>query len=61
MSIVTEAVRNAAGPLLVEIEKAPGTNLGITLSTGSMLHGQPVLKIDSVVPASIADRLVLFN
>lgn len=53
-----EAVQNATGPLLVEIDKAPGSNLGITLSAGSLVNGHPVLKIDSVVPASIADRSV---
>ncbi|ELU00765.1 hypothetical protein CAPTEDRAFT_224220 [Capitella teleta] len=53
---VLEAVQNATGPLLVEIDKAPGSNLGITLSAGSLVNGHPVLKIDSVVPASIADR-----
>jgi len=50
-------VQNASGPLLVEIDKLPGNPLGITLSEGCY-RGRRVIYIDSVHPASIADRSV---
>ena len=53
--VFTEAVQNATGPLLIEIDKAPGSNLGVTLAT-STHHGQTVICIHSIRPASIADR-----
>jgi len=52
-----EVVQNASGPLLVEIDKLPGNPLGITLTQGCY-RGRRVLYIDSVAPASIADRSV---
>ncbi|XP_006814840.1 glutamate receptor-interacting protein 1-like [Saccoglossus kowalevskii] len=52
---VMDAVTTATGPLLVEVAKTPGTNLGITLSSlRNNTHNAIV--IDSVRPASIADR-----
>ena len=56
----TEVVQNASGPLLVEIDKLPGNLLGITLTQGRY-RGRRVIYIDSVHPASIADRSVLFS
>ena len=54
-SNLPEAVRNATGPLLVEVAKTPGANLGVTLS--ALTKGsKSVLVIDAVKPASIADR-----
>lgn len=54
---MAEVVQNASGPLLVEIDKLPGNPLGITLAQGRY-RGRTVLFIDSVTPASIADRSV---
>ena len=55
---VSEAVQNAIGPLLVEIDKAPGSMLGISLSASGTLPRKTVMAIDTVTPASIADRWV---
>ena len=51
----TEAVQNASGPLLVEIDKSPGCSLGITLTT-TTFRGKTVMCIDTIRAASIADR-----
>ncbi|MGH0169843.1 UNVERIFIED_CONTAM: hypothetical protein FKN15_077420 [Acipenser sinensis] len=52
------SVTNASGPLLVEIAKPPGSNLGITLTTG--LHrNKQVIVIDKIKAASVVDRLML--
>lgn len=51
-----EAVRNATGPLLIEVAKTPGASLGVTLSAVSK-GSKSVVVIDAVKPASIADRL----
>ena len=48
-------MRNATGPLLVEVAKTPGANLGITLNS-AMKHGKPVIVVDGIKNASIADR-----
>ncbi|RXM96619.1 Glutamate receptor-interacting protein 2 [Acipenser ruthenus] len=51
----TDSVTNASGPLLVEIAKPPGSNLGITLTTG--LHrNKQVIVIDKIKAASVVDR-----
>jgi len=55
-----EVVQNASGPLLVEIDKLPGSPLGITLTQGCY-RGRRVIYIDSVTPASIADRYVAIS
>ncbi|XP_022107281.1 glutamate receptor-interacting protein 1-like isoform X2 [Acanthaster planci] len=52
---IMEAVRNATGPLLVEVAKTPGANLGVTLSALNK-NSKSILVIDAVKPASIADR-----
>ena len=52
---LSEAVQNATGPLLVEIDKTPGSSLGISLTTTSY-KGRFVICIEGVKPASIADR-----
>ena len=46
------------GPLLVEIEKANGSALGIGV-TSTQFKGNNVICIDSIQAASIADRCVL--
>ncbi|KAM4821091.1 glutamate receptor-interacting protein 2 isoform 2-T2 [Thomomys bottae] len=50
-----DTVASALGPLVVEIAKAPGSTLGLSLSTGS--HGnKPVITVDRIKPASVVDR-----
>lgn len=50
-----EAVNNAQGPLLIEIDKLPGMKLGVHLTQTSH-QGKPCLCIDHIDPMSIADR-----
>ncbi|XP_078486738.1 glutamate receptor-interacting protein 1-like isoform X2 [Ciona intestinalis] len=52
---VMEAVTNASGPLLIEVSKVPGAELGITMAK-STYRKKPVICIDRVKPASISDR-----
>ena len=52
---VTEAVQKATGPLLIELDKTPGAALGISLSHARH-KGKHCVCIDSIRPASIADR-----
>ena len=54
-AVLSEAVLNATGPLLVEIDKTPGSTLGITLTTTTH-KGRVIVCIESVKAASIADR-----
>lgn len=53
--VLADAVANASGPLLVEIKKTPGADLGIILAK-STHRKKPVMCIDRIKPASIADR-----
>lgn len=53
-----EAVNNAQGPLLIEIDKLPGMKLGVHLTQTSH-QGKPCLCIDHIDPMSIADRYVM--
>lgn len=48
-------VANASGPLLVEIAKAPGSALGITLSMNTHRNKQVII-IEKIKPASVGDR-----
>ena len=51
---VMESVRASGGPLLVEIERAAGTSLGISLTSP---HPEPsTIIIETIRPASIAER-----
>ncbi|XP_016383497.1 glutamate receptor-interacting protein 2-like [Sinocyclocheilus rhinocerous] len=52
---IMDSVTNASGPLLVEIAKAPGANLGITLTT-AMHRNKQAIVIDKIKPASVVDR-----
>ena len=52
---VPEAVQKATGPLLIELDKTPGAALGISLSHARH-KGKHCVCIDSIRPASIADR-----
>lgn len=56
--IYLEAVNNAQGPLLIEIDKLPGMKLGVHLTQTSH-QGKPCLCIDHIDPMSIADRYVM--
>lgn len=50
-----EAVKNASGPLLIEIDKIPGVALGLALGPSSY-QGKRCLCINELQPMSIADR-----
>ncbi|KAM3848608.1 glutamate receptor-interacting protein 2 [Vipera latastei] len=52
---IMDMVANASGPLLVEIAKAPGSALGITLSMNTHRNKQ-VIVIEKIKPASVGDR-----
>ncbi|OCT87494.1 hypothetical protein XELAEV_18021188mg [Xenopus laevis] len=52
---VMDTVSTASGPLLVEVAKTPGSNLGVALTT-SMYYNKQVIVIDKIKSASIADR-----
>ncbi|XP_039220761.1 glutamate receptor-interacting protein 2-like isoform X2 [Crotalus tigris] len=52
---IMDMVANASGPLLVEIAKAPGSALGITLSMNTHRNKQ-VIVIERIKPASVGDR-----
>ncbi|KAJ8303901.1 hypothetical protein KUTeg_017484, partial [Tegillarca granosa] len=52
---VMEAVKNASGPLLIEIDKIPGVALGLALGPSSY-QGKRCLCINELQPMSIADR-----
>lgn len=54
---LAEAVKNATGPLLVEVSKTPGAHLGITLNS-AVNNGKLAVMIDAIKPGSIADRCV---
>ncbi|XP_036360657.1 glutamate receptor-interacting protein 1 isoform X9 [Octopus sinensis] len=52
---VMDAVQNATGPLLVEIEKVPGVSIGIGLSHVTH-NSKRSISIETVAPMGIADR-----
>lgn len=52
---VMDAVENASGPLLVEIDKTPGAALGIVLAQSSY-QGKSCVCVESIRPMSVADR-----
>lgn len=51
-----DSVKNATGPLLIEIEKSPGSTIGIALTQRWTRNNRSVIVIDHVKAASIADR-----
>nr|XP_015930037.1 glutamate receptor-interacting protein 1 isoform X2 [Parasteatoda tepidariorum] len=51
---IIDAVKNATGPLLIEIDKTPGCQLGINLSRLSV--PEHAIVIESIRQASIAER-----
>jgi glutamate receptor-interacting protein len=52
----SDSVKHATGPLLIEIEKSPGTTIGLNLTQKWTRNNRSIIVIDSVKPASIADR-----
>uniref|UniRef100_UPI00358E435D glutamate receptor-interacting protein 2-like n=1 Tax=Myxine glutinosa TaxID=7769 RepID=UPI00358E435D len=52
---IMDTVTNPCGPLLVEIARTAGTNLGITLASPTACH-KPIIVIDKIKRASISDR-----
>ena len=50
-----ESVQNADGPLLVEITRSIGSNLGMSVSQ-QVIQGKSVFVIDTVYTGSIAER-----
>ncbi|XP_070594428.1 glutamate receptor-interacting protein 2 isoform X3 [Erythrolamprus reginae] len=52
---IMDMVANASGPLLVEIAKAPGSALGITLSMNTHRNKQVII-IEKIKSASVGDR-----
>ncbi|XP_064633834.1 glutamate receptor-interacting protein 1-like isoform X3 [Lineus longissimus] len=52
---IMEEVRNPYGPLMIEIGKNPGANLGITLTT-TKFKDKTVICVENIREASIADR-----
>ncbi|TRY93792.1 hypothetical protein DNTS_012171 [Danionella cerebrum] len=57
---IMDSVTNASGPLLVEIAKAPGASLGITLTTAIHRNKQAII-IDKIKPGSVVDRSGAFH
>ena len=53
-----DSVKHATGPLLIEIEKSPGSTIGISLTQKWIRNNRSVIVIDHVKAASIADRSV---
>ena len=52
-----DSIKNSSGPLLIEIEKSPGSSIGIKLTMAkSSMNGKNQILVESVKPASIADR-----
>lgn len=58
ITCLPDSVTNASGPLLVEIAKAPGASLGITLTT-AMHRNKQAIVIDKIKSASVVDRYTL--
>ncbi len=54
--IYIDSVKHATGPLLIEIEKSPGSTIGISLTQKWLRNNRSIIVIDNVKPASIADR-----
>ncbi|CAF5211662.1 unnamed protein product, partial [Rotaria magnacalcarata] len=53
---IVDSVKHATGPLLIEIEKSPGSTIGISLTQKWVRGNRSIIVIDIVKPASIADR-----
>ncbi len=55
-SAIVDSIKNSNGPLLIEIEKSPGSSIGIKLMLNKINQGKNQILVESVKPASIADR-----
>jgi glutamate receptor-interacting protein len=55
-SAIVDSIKNSNGPLLIEIEKSPGSSIGIKLNVAKGPNGKNQILVESVKPASIADR-----
>ncbi|CAF1493619.1 unnamed protein product, partial [Adineta steineri] len=53
---IVESVKHATGSLLIEIEKSPGSTIGISLTQRWIRSNRSIIIIDNIKPASIADR-----
>jgi len=51
-----DSIKNSNGPLLIEIEKSPGSSIGIKLNMVKGINGKNQILVENVKPASIADR-----
>ncbi len=51
-----DSVKHATGSLLIEIEKSIGSTIGINLTQKWFRNNHPIIVVDNVKPASIADR-----
>ena len=54
--VYLESIKHATGPLLIEIEKSIGSTIGISLAQKWKRENHPIIVIDNIKPASIADR-----
>lgn len=54
-----DAVDNASGPLLIEVDRLPGTDLGLSLSPVTY-QSKSCLCVDTIQPMRNADRCVLW-
>ncbi|XP_061114497.1 glutamate receptor-interacting protein 2-like isoform X2 [Conger conger] len=52
---VLDSVSSASGPLMVEIPRAPGSALGVSLTTATH-RAKQVIVIEKIKPASVVDR-----
>ncbi len=56
-SAIVDSIKNSNGPLLIEIEKSPGSSIGIKLTQAkSPITNKNQILVESVKQASIADR-----
>lgn len=55
-SAIVDSIKNSNGPLLIEIEKSPGSSIGIKLNMVKAVNGKNQILVENVKPASIADR-----
>ncbi len=55
---IPDSIQNAKGPLLIEIEKPPGIDLGVNLIS-LPIENEKGMFIDGIVQGSVADRLEL--
>lgn len=52
---IADTVQNAKGPLLIEIDRSPGSALGLSLCH-SKHNGKRCVCVETIQPMSLADR-----